>query len=92
MIINDPSIPEENIPFSKGGDVGFMGDHDDGNSHLSIETLKDTHDLFTCLRIEIAGGFIGQNNSGVVNQGTSNGDALLLASRKLARMMMPPSP
>ena len=88
MIINDLSIPEENIPFSKGSDVRLMGDHDDGNSQLLIETLKDSHDFRARLRIEIARGFVGQNNGRLVNQGTRNGDALLFTSGKLAGMMM----
>jgi hypothetical protein len=59
MIINDLSIPEEDNSFSKGGDVRFMSNHDDRNPPISVETLKDTHDLFTRFRIEIARRFIG---------------------------------
>ena len=67
MIVNDLSIPEENISLSEGSDIQLVGDHDDRNSQLSIETLKDTHDLFTCLGIKVTCGFVGQKNGRLVD-------------------------
>jgi len=54
VIIDNPSIFEENISFWQMQRYRARGDHDDGNSHLSIEALKDAHDLFTRFGIKIA--------------------------------------
>jgi len=67
VIVNDLSIPEDDIPLSIASNIRLVRDHDDRNSQLPIETLKDTHDLLTCLGIEIARGFVGQKNGGLVD-------------------------
>ena len=38
--------------------------------------------------VEIAGGLVGEKNRGLVDQGTGEGGALELASRKLMRPVM----
>ena len=40
--------------------------------------------------IEIAGGFVGKDKGGARRDGTGDGDALLLAPRKLLRVMVQP--
>ena len=43
-------------------------------------------------RIEIAGGFVGQQNLRLVGQGAGDGDTLLLAARQLRRPVRQPRP
>ena len=56
-----------------------MGDDDDGHA-LFVQLLEDTHDIFAGLRVQGAGRFVGQQQTGAVDQGTGNGDALLLTA------------
>src|SRR5688572_15050994 len=44
-----------------GGDVGFVGDDDDGVTGL-MQARKQRHDLDTGLRIEVAGRLVGEQD------------------------------
>ncbi len=61
------------------GDFGFVGDDDDGDAG-AVEFLEEFHDLATAVGIEVAGGFIGHEDGGIVDEGAGDGDALLLAA------------
>ena len=64
-----------------------MGDDDDGHA-LFVQLLEDTHDIFAGLRVQGAGRFVGQQQTGAVDQGTGNGDALLLTAREFIRAVV----
>jgi hypothetical protein len=61
-----------------------VGDHDDGDAPLLDQALEDLHDDGAVLRVEVAGGLVGQQDRGVVGDGAGDGDALLLAPGELA--------
>jgi len=69
------------------GDVVFVGHEDDGVA-LGMQTVEQRHEFNTCLRVEIAGGFVGQDDGRAVHQGAGNGYALPLASGKLVRLVV----
>jgi hypothetical protein len=50
--------------------------------------FQGTKHLRRGFRIEIAGRFIGQQQTRLVGKSTRNGDALLLAARKLRRLVI----
>ena len=56
-----------------------MGDEGDGLA-LFVETLEQAHDLVRGAGVKVSGGFVGQYDDGVVNQGTGDGHTLLLSS------------
>ena len=62
------------------GDVHLVGDEDDGNAAFLLELLEDVHDLDGGSGVEVAGWLVGKQDGGRVEQGASDGDALLLAS------------
>ncbi len=66
----------------KARDHRIVSDHYDRPPLLVKLAQQPQDDLFV-LRIEIAGGFIGQNNLRVIDQRSRDADSLLLASRKL---------
>ena len=68
------------IPFGEQSDVRFVSDHEDGDSQISIETLKDCHDLRTGLGVKISCRFIGQNDGGLIDQCSRDGHPLLFPS------------
>src|SRR6516165_9897516 len=69
------------------GDVGGMGDHDDGTT-VAVKVLEQGHDLLAGPAIERTGRLIGQDESRVIHHRTRNDDALLLASGELIRPVM----
>ena len=59
-----------------------MGDDDDGVA-FAVELFEKGEDFDAGFGVEISGGFVGQNNRGVVDQGAGDGDALFLAAGEL---------
>ena len=55
---------------------------DDGDRPLTRDLLQDLHDLDRRLRIEGGGGLIGQNDIGLLHDGTRDADALTLSARQ----------
>ncbi len=60
-------------------DVLLVGDEDDGVAGL-VELVEEGHDLFRCLRIEVAGGFVGEKNRRPVDQRPGHRHPLSLAA------------
>src|SRR5574337_354790 len=82
-------LKEEHAP-GVGGNVRLMRHQNDGDPRLPVQPLENRHNLGAGLRIEVAGRLIGQDGLRFVDQGPRNRHALLLASRKLARMVFFP--
>ena len=63
------------------GDLVVMSDH---NQCLStfVELIEQRKDFLTCFRIQIASGFVGENDCGIIRQRPRNGDALSLTDRQ----------
>src|SRR5882724_1500470 len=67
--------------------AGVVRDHDDRLVKLAIELCKQEQDFFRRCGIQVAGRFIRHQNRRVGDNGTRDGDALLLPARKLPRIM-----
>src|SRR5579864_192243 len=78
-----------NAAVGESGHYGVVRHHDD-RAALLMELTQQAENDFFVLRVEIAGGLVGQNNSGVVDQRSRDADALLLATGELGRQMMRP--
>ena len=63
----------------------IVRDQDDCHPLLTIELPEQLHHLGTALAIQVARRLVGQNQTGLVDQGTRNRHALLLATAELAR-------
>ena len=57
-----------------------MGDHDDGLAQLADDPVEQVQDDGGRVGVEVAGGFVGQHQGGIVDQRAGDGDPLLLAS------------
>jgi hypothetical protein len=57
-----------------------VGHRDDGGAHLLLEAFHVVDDLLPGLAVEVAGGFVGEDQRGPRHQGAGDGDALLLAA------------
>src|SRR5262245_12486208 len=87
LIVHNPAVAEHHRALGVLGDVLLVRDQDDSLA-VVVESLKDRHDLFRRLRVEVAGRLVGQDQLRVVDQSPRDRDALLLAARELARMVI----
>ena len=67
-----------------------VGHHDDGHPLLPVQLVEQLHDLVAGLFIEVAGRFVGQDESRIVRQRPRDRDALAFAARKLRRPVAEP--
>ena len=61
-----------------------MGDQHHGHA-LLVQVGQQAHDVLAGLRVQGAGGLIGQNQFRIVHQGARNRHPLLLAARQFGR-------
>src|SRR6266849_3384920 len=71
------------------GDVGLVGHHHHRDP-LPVEILEERHDLHAGMRVERAGGLVGQDQDRIVDEGARDGHPLLLPARELGRVMVLP--
>ena len=64
--------------------VGVVGDHDDC-APLPMQFFKKCHDFVAGVAIEGTSRLVGENQRWLIHERPSDGDALLLATRQLAR-------
>src|SRR6187455_3827872 len=81
LVVHDASVLQSDQPLGVGGNVVFMGHEYDRDTLLTVEHLKNGHDFATGLGVEITGGFVGQYERGIIDQGAANSHALLLPPR-----------
>ena len=68
------------------GQLGVVRDHD--NEAVAGHVAQQVHDLHARLGVEGAGGFVGQQDLGVVDEGARDGDALHLSARHLRGLLV----
>ena len=83
------SVAETDDPFGVRGDVVLVRHHDDRAS-LVVQPGEQLHDLQGRFRVQVAGGFIRQNEIRIVDQAAGDGHALLLAAGQLRRPVPQP--
>jgi hypothetical protein len=81
-------VAEDEDPPARDGRGGFMRDHDDRRALLGGEFGEQSPEFGAGVRVEVAGGFIGQKKGRRVQKRSSNGDPLLLAPRQGVRAMV----
>ena len=84
VVGNDPAVAHGDDPARIFGDIGFMRDDDDRHALIAVERDQRLHDLMRGLGVEIAGGFVREQDARAVDQRPGDGDALLLAARNCA--------
>jgi hypothetical protein len=82
----DDAVADGDDAVGELGDVGLVGDDDDGVA-LGVEIVEERHDLVAGLGVEVAGGFVGEDDGGLVDQGAGDGDALALAAGELVGLV-----
>ena len=86
MIARDDAISNGDNAMRVFGDVRLVGDEDDGVA-LGVEVVEERHDLLAGLGVEVAGGLVGEDDGGTVDQRAGDGDALALAAGELVGLV-----
>lgn len=63
-----------------GDEAAVVGDDDEGGLAFGLEAAEDAVDFVAGAAVEFAGGFVGEEEFGLFDQGAGDGDALLLAA------------
>ncbi len=89
-IFDDHAAPETNNALGLLGKFEIMRHEDEGRTSFLMQSEQELDDHLAGLSIQIPGGFIGKQNPRLANEGTGQGDTLLLTSRKLHRIVLEP--
>ena len=68
-----------------GGEVQGVGDDDEGEVLFAVQVDEELGEVRGGGAVEGAGGFVGEEEFGLVDKGADDGDALAFAARELAR-------
>jgi hypothetical protein len=77
-VANDQPVPHRDHSLGVSRNVRFVGDYDDRETFFSIEPLEDRYDFDARPRIQVSRRFIRKQDRGVLYEGSSDPDALLL--------------
>src|SRR5271157_206020 len=83
-VLDDHAVLHPDHSLGVVGDVLLVRDHDDGLAGI-VELAQHFHDFITGGRVQVTGGFVGQDDVGVVDQRAGDGHALLLTPGELGR-------
>lgn len=83
--LDEPPLPEDEdaVGISEGGKT--VGDRDGGAPRR--ESVQRLLDIFLGFGVERGGGLIKDQDLGVVDQGSCNGDALSFPARKVVAVL-----
>ena len=65
-----------------------MGDNDEGFRGVRNYGEQEFHNELSVVGVEVSGGFVGEDDVGVVCEGAGDGDALLFASGEFGRQVV----
>src|SRR5262249_1353385 len=86
LIDSEVAMDELDAAVGLLGDIGVVRDHEDGVAS-AVKFAEQADDEFFVGFVEVAGGFVGENQLGLIDEGTGDGYTLLLATGKLRREM-----
>ena len=79
----DATIDELDLAIGGGGNRLAVGDEKDGGFLFASEASDELDDGVTGGGVEIAGGFVGEKNRRLVDEGAGDGGALKLSAGEL---------
>ena len=79
---NDFAVTHVNDTIAICGGFRVMRDHEDCLSKILIRLAQHVEDNARTLRIQVAGGLIGEHDGGTIDEGAGERNSLLLATGK----------
>jgi hypothetical protein len=83
----DQAVAEGDDAVGAAGEVVVVGGDEGRGALVADEAGKGLEHLVAGGRVEIAGGFVGEDDARIVGGGAGDGDALLFAAGELGRTM-----
>jgi len=84
----DTTVDEGDSAVRTGSDRLAVSDKENGGFFFASEAGDEVDDGGTRSGIEITGGFVGEKDGGLVDEGAGDGGALKLSARKLVGAMV----
>ena len=85
--VHDEAVAHVQDAMAVGGGFGIVRDHHDGLAEVFVKQAEKIENGLGAFGIEIAGGFIGEDDLGFADDGAREGDALLFAAGKFRRLV-----
>src|SRR5487761_2250653 len=82
-VAEDLAVAEGDASLGEAGHLRVVGDHDDGVA-VAVEVLEEVGDDLLVGCVEVSGGFVGEEDGWVVDEGAGDADALLLSAGEFA--------
>ena len=83
----DPAVRHANRPVTERREPRLVGDEEEGRLPFAAPGEEVSHHLVAGCGVEVPGRLVREEKVGTVDEGAGDGDALLLAARKLARIV-----
>src|ERR1700722_2700370 len=84
------AVGEEDHPVCVGGAAWVVRHHDNRLAELAHRSAQEVEHLCRRIRVQVAGGLVGEDEVGSIDQCPGTGDPLLLATGHLARSVRQP--
>ncbi len=81
--VEDFAVFDEDDARGVTGGEGVVGDHEDGGGEVLVEVAEGFEELAGGFGVEGAGGFVGEDDLGIGDDGAGGGDTLFLAAGEL---------
>ncbi len=88
-VLDDGSVSQGDDAVATLGNLLLVRDEDDRLTS-GVEVVEDAQDHLSGGCVQVPGGFVGEDDQGIVDEGPGDGGPLLLASGKLRRAVMSP--
>lgn len=72
----------------EGGDGGVVSNENDGLVVVLVVVLQEGDDFVGIFRVEIAGGLVGEEEGGAIDEGATNRGTLLFPAGELIRKIV----
>ena len=74
--------------MGRGGDGEVVGDHDESGAVALLDLGEDFENLCGVDAVEVAGGLVGEENLGLVDEGAGDGNTLTLTGGELCGVLV----
>ena len=84
---DDEAVLHPDDPRRVAGDAEVVGHENHGGAVLLLETAEEFGDLGGVLAVEVAGGLVGEEDGGIVDEAAGDRRALAFTSGELRRQV-----
>ena len=90
LVVNKCCVIQMESAASDRSRIGIVRDHQERHAKFPIQPPEQSKNLLRGIGIEVAGGFVGDHDLRMGNDGSPDADALLLPARELSGIVVRP--